>query len=71
MKHAYIEMQKPSAVQQAYWDVKLKQYGLTPEVGHPKWLSYGHKVADLDFDGVKTYTTASDIEENQEWPVSL
>lgn len=39
--------------------------------GTPDWLVYGHKVSNLDFDGIKTYTTVQSITENEEWPISL
>lgn len=41
-----------------YWDRLLTRNGLSMERGHAKWLSYGHKLSDLDFDGVRTYATA-------------
>jgi hypothetical protein len=56
---------------QAYWDARLTRMGLSPERGRHDWLVYGHLVSALDYDGVKTYTTAADIEENQEWPISI
>jgi hypothetical protein len=56
---------------QEYWEQRLKRMGLTPRAGEHKWLSYGHKLSALDYDGVRTYATAEDVEENQEWPISL
>lgn len=63
-----------------YWEKRLRRMGLsmeagTPRVpgskGHVRILTYGHKVSALDFDGVRTYATAEDVEVNQEWPISL
>jgi len=64
-----------------YWEARLKRMGLSMSAGEGvawqdgkpvRWLSYGHTVTDLDFDGRNTYTpTAGEIEERQEWPISL
>lgn len=56
---------------QEYWEARLSRMNLGAQRGRPTWLDYGYTVTDRDFDGVKTYTTVSDVEENQEWPVSL
>ena len=57
------------------WEAKLKRMGLTMENGHdPHWLTYGHDVADLDFDGRDTYAYSPPDGERldlDEWPISL
>lgn len=59
----------------AYWDARLKRMGLTMDAGYnPNWLSYGHEVLDLDFDGRRVYSGEKTIGERlieDEWPVSL
>jgi hypothetical protein len=54
----------------AYWEARLKRMGLDADRGRPSWLSYGYTVHECDFDGRKTYT-AGEIEELNEWPISL
>lgn len=63
----------PSAVRLQYWNDKLKGFGLTEDAGRKEWLSYGHVVNDLDFDGRNTYkpTTGERLETEDEWPISL
>lgn len=56
---------------QEYWDARLARMNLGTERGRPTWLDYGYRVNDLDFDGVRTYSTANEIEDRQEWPISL
>lgn len=56
----------------AYWEARLKRMDLDAERGRPSWLQYGHDVHKLDTDGRTTYAvTAEDIEDRQEWPISL
>lgn len=45
-----------------YWEVRLHRMGLGMDEGTPHWLSYGHRVSDLDFDGNKTYPTTDKAE---------
>ncbi len=55
------------------WEARLKKMGLSMERGHdPHRLTYGHMVADLDWDGKVTYTPPTGERlENDEWPISL
>jgi hypothetical protein len=68
-------MKKPSAVQVAYWEAKLKRYGLTEDRGRVSWIDYGHKVIDLDFDGRIAYRPPTDKtageSSEREWPQSM
>jgi hypothetical protein len=58
---------------QAFWEARLKRAGLSMERGHdPHWLTYGHMVGDLDFDGRITYEPPQGERlDNGEWPISL
>lgn len=40
-----------------YWERLLTRNHLSMERGHVKWLSYGHTLSALDYDGVSTYAT--------------
>lgn len=55
----------------AYWEARLQRMGLGMESGHVDWISYGHVITDLDFDGRTTYQAAGEREEVHEWPQSL
>src|SRR6202049_3098795 len=54
-----------------YWNARLTRMGLGHEAGSHRWLRYGHRVSELDCDGVKTYTAPEEIEDRNEWPISL
>ena len=59
---------------QEYWEARLKKAGLTMDTGwNPDWLTYGHRIADLDFDGITTYAVKQIGEglDNGDWPISL
>ena len=49
-----------------YWEARLHRMGLGMDVGLPKWLSYGHVVSDLDFDGRAIFEGES--KDAHEWP---
>lgn len=56
----------------AYWEARLQRMGLGMETGHLDWISYGHVVSDLDFDGRTTYPSTGERSEiATEWPLSL
>jgi hypothetical protein len=59
----------------AYWESRLKRMNLSMERGHdPHWLSYGHDVTALDFDGRDTFAfvpPAGERLDMEEWPISL
>lgn len=54
-----------------YWEERLQRMGLGMESGHVDWISYGHVITELDFDGRKTYPSTVEGEEVSEWPLSL
>jgi hypothetical protein len=56
-----------------HWETKLTRMGLSMVRGHdPHKLTYGHMIADLDFDGRVTYKPPTGERlENDEWPISL
>lgn len=60
---------------QVFWEAKLKRMGLTMEAGRKigsESLTYGHMVADLDWDGKVTYEPPQGERlDNGEWPISL
>jgi hypothetical protein len=63
-------MNKPTAKMVEYWEAQLKRYGLTTDAGFVKWIDYGHRVIDLDFDGRIAYKpNAGEME--TEWPQSM
>lgn len=45
-----------------YWERLLSRNQLSMERGQSKYLSYGHRLSALDFDGVRTYATAETLE---------
>lgn len=55
------------------WKARLKRMGLGLDAGHNRSvITYGHMVADLDWDGKVTYTPpAGERLDNDEWPISL
>ena len=54
------------------WDAQLKRLGLTMDAGRANWLTYGHMIADLDFDGrVAIVPITGESLERDEWPLSL
>lgn len=55
------------------WEARLKRMGLGMDAGHNRSvITYGHMVADLDWDGKVTYTPPSGERlDNDEWPISL
>jgi len=56
---------------QQYWEARLKRMNLDIDRGRLKWLCYEHITGPLpDFDGKRTYT-AQDVEDLNEWPISL
>lgn len=57
---------------QAYWEARLTRMGLSVEAGRHDWLTFGHTPTDLNLDGGRTYKpTDGELEETQEWPISL
>lgn len=65
-------MKQPTAAQAAYWEGKLKAYGLTMDRGRGALVTYGHMITDLDWDGKVTYKPpAGERLDNDEWPLSL
>lgn len=59
----------------AEWEARLKRMNLSMERGHDShWLTYGHDVTALDFDGRDTYAFVPPTGERldtEEWPISL
>ena len=57
----------------AYWEARLKRCGLGMDAGsHRDRITYGHMVADLDWDGKVTYVPPTGERlENEEWPISM
>lgn len=55
----------------SYWEARLQRMGLGMESGHVDWITYGHVVSDLDFDGQKTYPLTGEREVVTDWPLSL
>lgn len=58
---------------QEYWEARLKRMGLTMNAGRQEWITYGHMISDIDFDGRVVYVPEKSGEslEIGEWPVSL
>lgn len=58
-----------------YWETRLKRMGITMDAGRKigsESITYGHMVADLDFDGKVTYRPPiGERLDNAEWPISL
>lgn len=57
----------------AEWEARLKRMGLGVDAGHNRSvITYGHMVADLDWDGKITYAPPTGERlDNDEWPISL
>ena len=61
-----------SASDPKYWERLLTRSHLSMESGHHKWLDYGHRVSELDYDGARTYRVLDQVTEHgDEWPISL
>lgn len=57
----------------AEWEARLKRCHLGMDSGHDRTvITYGHMVADLDWDGKVTYEPPTGERlDSDEWPVSL
>ena len=41
--------------QREQWEARLTRMGLSMERGRHDWLTYGHIVSEIDYDGVNVY----------------
>lgn len=66
------KVKKPKQADLDHWEARLKRMGLTMDAGRAGFITYGHMVADLDFDGriAVVPATGERLDEN-EWPISL